>query len=258
MSSGSILHSCFHHLNQHLKFIFLDVLWRLIWLVCAVLAAVLAVLRVIGQVGAMEWNGPDLGGSSPIILLAALRQFWDAHGATLLGEMGLLLLSVLILWVVLEALFRGGRKGFWVYLGTSIGRLSLLGGACAFFGLLAFRDDTGGTFLIGAVVMLGLWFLVSLLETAIRRDAVMLFAVEFPKLLAVFGTLLGLEMFLGFVLWGSAIAALMGASSSSDFSAAAIAVAIVAVAVPFWMVLHSYLVAIRFTAMDIINEECRR
>jgi hypothetical protein len=43
--------------------------------------------------------------------------------------------------------------------------------------------------------MLGLWFLESLLETTIRRNAVMLIAVEFPKLLAVFGTLLGVEMF---------------------------------------------------------------
>ena len=212
---------------------------------CGLLATALFGFRVIGQLGAVEWNGPDLGAPSPIILITALREFWNERGAWLLGELGLLLLSVLALWIVLEALFRGGRQGFWVYLGTSVGRASLLGGAGAFFGLLALRDETGGTFLIGALVMLGLWFMVSLLETAIRKDALVLIAVEFPKLLMVFGTLMVAEMFLAFVLWGSAVASLKSTSGA--------ALAVVAIVVPFWMVLHSYLVAVRFSAMDIMR-----
>jgi hypothetical protein len=245
VSAASILRSAFDDLNQHLRFVFLDVLWRSIWLACGFLALALFGFRVIGQLGAVEWNGPDLGAPSPIILLTALRAFWNEHGAVLLGELGLLILSGLAFWVVLEALFRGGRQGFWVYLGTSVGRLSLLGGAGAFFGLLALRDETWGTFLIGAVVLLGLWFMVSLLETAIRKDALVLIAVEFPKLLLVFGTLIGVEVFLAFILWGSAVASLKSTSGA--------AVAVVAVVVPFWMVLHSYLIAFRFSAIDIMR-----
>jgi hypothetical protein len=214
-------------------------------LACGFLALALFGFRVIGQLGAVEWNGPDLGAPSPIILITALREFWSEHGATLLGELGLLIFSGLAFWVVLEALFRGGRQGFWVYLGTSVGRLSLLGGAGAFFGLLGLSDETGGTFLIGAVVMLGLWFMVSLLETAIRKDALVLIAVEFPKLLMVFGALVGAEMFLAFVLWGSAIASLQSTSG--------VGLAIVMVVVPFWMVLHSYLIALRFSTIDIMR-----
>src|SRR5436190_17040574 len=97
----------------------------------------------------------------------------------LLAQLGLLLLSLLVFWIVLEAMFRGGRKGFWVYLGTSVGRLSLLAGAGAFFGMLALRDESGGTLIIGAVAMLGLWFIVSLLETVIRKDALVVIAVDF-------------------------------------------------------------------------------
>jgi hypothetical protein len=191
-----------------------------------------------------------LGASSPILLITALREFWNSYGVALLAQLGLLLLVLLVMWIVLEALFRGGRKGFWIYLGTSIGRLSVLAGASAFFGILALRDDTGGTLLIGAVAILGLWFMVSLLETAIRKDALVVIAVDFPKLLAVFGALMGAEVVLAFVLWGSAIAALRGASTSS---ASGIALAIVAFAIPFWMVLHSYLIAVRLSAIDIIR-----
>ena len=215
-------------------------------MVCSAFAAALFGLVVIAQLGSMEWEGPDLGAGSPIILLAALRQFWDAYGATLLGELGLLLLTAMVFWIVLEALFRGGRKGFRVYLGTSIGRFCLLGGAGTILGLFALRDDTGGTFLIGTVVMTGLWFVVSLLETAIRRDAVALIAADFPKLLAVFGTLMAVEMFVAFVLWGSAIAALSASSPA--------ALAIVAVMVLLWMVFHSYLVAVRFSAIEIMRD----
>lgn len=247
----NILKSSLEPLNQHLKFIFLDVFWRSIWLGFS--AAFLSVFWfvIVAQLGSLEWEGPELGPSNPIILIAALQQFWDAYGATLLGEVGLLLLSVFLLWIVLEALFRGGFKGFWIYLGTSVGRFSLLGGAGAFFLLLGPRDPTGGTLWIGVVVMLGLWFMVSLLETAIRRNALDLLAVDLLKVSAVVGFLILAEAFLAFVLWGSAAAALMAASTPS---ASAFALVILFVAGVFWMVLHSYLIAVRFSAIDIMKE----
>ena len=234
---------------------FLDILWRCIWLVCSFLAVGLFGLALVVKLGSVDWEGPVLGASNPILLVTALRKFWHAYGVTLLAQLGLLLLILSGFWIALEALFRGGRKGFWVYLGTSVGRLSLLAAAVALLGMLALRDDTGGALLIGAVTILGLWFLVSLLETAIRKDALVVIAVDFPKLLAVFGTLMAAEVFLAVVLWGSAVAALRSPSSSS---ASGIALAIIGVVVPFWMLLHSYLVAVRFSAIEIMSGcECK-
>jgi hypothetical protein len=250
VTATTILRSSLNPLDQHLRFVFLDILWRCIWLICSLFAAALLGVAVVAQLGSVEWMGPDLGGPSPIMLVTALREFWKAYGATLLAEFGLLFLSVLAFWVVLEALFRGGRKEFWVFLGTSVARISLLGSTAAVFVLLALRDETGGTFLIGAIVLLGLWFLVSVLETAIRKDALTVMAVEFPKLLLVFGALIGTEMVLAFVLWGSALAALALASPSS---AGGMALVILGVVAPFWLVLHSYLVAVRFSAIDIMS-----
>jgi hypothetical protein len=91
----------------------------------------------------MEWNGPDLGPSSPSSCLPRYDSFgmrtaplylanWDCS----FGRSGFVDRSGgAVSWRPQE---------FWVYLGTSVGRLTLLGGAGTFFGLLALRDDTGG------------------------------------------------------------------------------------------------------------------
>jgi hypothetical protein len=250
VSAGAILKSCFSQVNQQLKFIFLDLIWRCIWVAGSALAFAIFGLAILAQLESIEWEGPELGPSNPIMLITALRQIWSTYGATFLSQLGLLALSLAGLWIVLEALFRGGRRGFWLYLGTSVGRVSLLAGAAVFFALLAGKDETGGTFLIGAVVIVGLWFMVSLLEAVIRKDALVVIAREFPRLVAVFGSVMGAQVFLGFVLWGSVLAAVMGASTPEGSAAA---LAIVAGAVPLWMVLHSYLIALRFSAIDIIR-----
>jgi len=252
VSAGTILTSCLAQVSQQLRFVLIDLLWRCIWLACSVLAAGFFGFAILVQLQSIEWEGPELGASNPIILVTALRQFWNAYGASFLSQLGLLALSVLIFWIVLEALFRGGRRGFWVYLGTSIGRLSLFAGTGIFFALLGAKDETGGTFVIGAIVILGLWFIVSLLETVIRKDALALIAVEFPKLLRVFGAVMAAHIFLGFVLWGSVVAALSGTSSPESGAAV---LALVALAVPFWMLLHSYLIALRFSAIDIMRND---
>ena len=107
MSAGIILRSCFDHLNQHLRFIFLDILWRCIWLVCSVLATTVFGFALISQLGSVEWEGPVLGAPSPIILVTALRKFWGVYGATLLGQLGLLLLSVSAATALAEERVRG-------------------------------------------------------------------------------------------------------------------------------------------------------
>jgi hypothetical protein len=244
------LTSCFAPLNQHLRFVFLDLIWRCLWCVCISLASVAFGLTIIAKLDTLEWKGPELGAADPIMLITALRKFWGAYGGILISQLALLVAGAFILWLVLEALFRGGRRAFWVYLGTAAGRLALLAGAAALFTILSAMDETRGTFLIGAVVLLGLWLMVSILETAIRKDALAVIGREFPRLVAVFGALLFAEMFLAFVLWGSAIAALKSMANSGIGVAA---LAIVVVAAPFWMVVHSYLIALRFSAIDIMR-----
>jgi hypothetical protein len=188
-----------------------------------------------------------LGGSSPILAIAALRQFWNSYGALLLTVFGLLLLVLLVLWIALESLFRGGWKGLWIYFGTGLARTALLFGTAVIFLMLSFQDESGGTLLIGIVVMLGMWFIVGLLETVVRRDAADLLATHLPSLAAVVGCLRLVEGMLAFLLLGSAGAVLL---KSTQIALAGLFMGLV---ILFWMLVHSYLVALRYSAIDIMR-----
>jgi hypothetical protein len=124
---------------------------------------------VLSQMRSLNWEGPDLGSLTPIIVLAALQQFWNSYGAFLITALGLLLVVLVILWIGLEALFRGGFKGLWLYIGTGAARIVLLLGTAGIFLMLSTGDDSAGILFIGAVVVFGMWLLVGVLETLVRR-----------------------------------------------------------------------------------------
>ena len=199
------------------------------------------------QLGSIQWEGPDLGASNPMIALAALRQFWNTYGTLVLAAFGLLFLVFVLLWIALESFFRGGSKGFWTYLGTGIARTALLIGTAGMFIMLSVHDESGGTLLIGFAVMPALWSIAGLMETLVRRDAVELLATDLLTLVAVVGCLRLLEGTLGLLLLGSAAVAFL--ESSKIVLAGVFAVIVVLL----WMIVHSYLVAVRYSAIDIMR-----
>jgi hypothetical protein len=215
-------------------------------------ASFLVAFAIFVQMGSLEWQGPDLGESNPIIVLAALRQFWNSYGGSVLAAFGLLLLVMVILWIALEALFRGGRQGMWLYAGTAAARTALLGGTAGIFMMLAIRDGSGGTLFIGGVVMIALWLIVGVFETVLRRDAVDLLATSLLPLSAVVGSLRLAEGVLGFILLGSVASALL---QTTELALTGMFAAFVMV---FWMVIQSYLVAVRYSAIDIMRRNVVR
>jgi hypothetical protein len=207
---------------------------------------------VLSQMRSLNWEGPDLGSLTPIIVLAALQQFWNSYGAFLITALGLLLVVLVILWIGLEALFRGGFKGLWLYIGTGAARIVLLLGTAGIFLMLSTGDDSAGILFIGAVVVFGMWLLVGVLETLVRRDAVDLLATSLLPLSAVMGCLRLVEGVLAFVLLGSAAVALRQSAET------ALAVLFTVFVVMFWMIVHSYLVAARYSAVDIMRRNVVR
>lgn len=252
-SIGSVLLSAcsLSSANQHIRFVLLDIFWRSIWL-----AGTFAVLTVfwfvlMSHLASFQWVGPDLGRDNPIILLAALRTFWRTLGATLLFELALVVFSSVGLWILLEAFFRGGRGGFWIYCGTSAARLAFLAATVVFFGVFARQDEGSGTLIIGGVFLLALVFVIALIESVVRRNAVELLAVNLMGVAGVIAILLSIEGLLALVLWGSSAAALLSASGGVEI---ALALAICSIAALFWMVVQSYLVAVRYAAIDIMRQ----
>jgi len=206
----------------------------------------------LSQIRSMRWNGPDLGPSNPIIALAALRQFWNSYGVFFIIAFGLLLVGLVILWIALEALFRGGWRKLWLYAGTGAARTSLLLGTVGIFLMLSTGDDARGIVFIGGVVLLGMWLLVGVLETLVRRDAVDLLATSLLPLSAVMGCLRLTEASLAFVLLGSAAVSLRQSQQTG------VAVLFSALVVMVWMIVHSYLVAARYSAIDIMRRNVVR
>lgn len=243
----AVLSSTFSQFNQQVRFVLIDCIWRFLWSALSLIFVSVVGTGVLAQMGALEWEGPDLGSSSPIIALAALRQFWNSYGAILVTALGLLLLALLVLWIVLESLFRGGWKKLWIYFGTGVARTALLFGTAVIFLMLSRQDPSGGTLAIGIVVVLGVWFIVGMLETIVRRDATDLLATDLFGLAAVVGCLRLAEGILGFIVLGSAVAVLL---RSSEIALAGVFTGLV---VLFWMLVQSYLVALRYSAIDIMR-----
>ena len=118
--------------------------------------------------------------------------------------------------------------------------------------MLAMRDDSRGTLLIGGAVMIALWLIVGIFETVLRRDAVDLLATSLLPLSAVVGSLRLAEGGLAFVLLGSALSAL---PQTTELALTGMFAAFV---VMFWMVVQSYLVAVRYSAIDIMRRNVVR
>ena len=208
-------------------------------------------LVFVSQLAAFELQGPELGAADPIMVLAALRMFWRTFGATLLFELALVLFSSIALWILLEALFRGGRRGFWIYLGTSAARLAFLGSTVIVFGLLASADEGIGALVVGGAFISALAFVLALVESLIRRNAIELLAVDLLNVAGVMGVLFSLEGLSGLAVLGTMAAVFLSASGGAEVF---LAFVIGLIAIVFWMMIHSYLIAVRYTAIDIMRK----
>jgi hypothetical protein len=87
------------------------------------------------------------------------------------------------------------------------------------------------------------------LETVVRRNAVDLLATSLLPLSAVMGWLRLVEGVLAFILLGSAAIAL---ARTAEIALSGVFAAFVLF---FWMIVHSYLVAVRYSAIDIMRRD---
>jgi len=242
-----ILGEAFRPSFLQLRYVLLDICWRFLWAVLSFVVSIFASSMVMAQLGPLLQQGPDLAGVNPIILLVALRQFWEKYGALVVATGGLLFLVVLLIWIFLEALFRGGFRGFWTYFVTGLARTTLLFGILGIFLMLSTRDRSGGTLLVGIVFTLAMWFLIGMFESVARRNAVELLATDLPRLSAVMGSLRLVEGATAFLLLGSAAAAWMRAADKALLGIWFFIVLLI------WMCVQSYVVAVRYSAIDIMR-----
>jgi hypothetical protein len=154
--------------------------------------------------------------------------------------------------LIFEALFRGGASHFWLYAVSRLASLMIMGAATALFAVLTVHEGIQ-TGIISAIVLPALWWIVATAETLVRRDAVDLIATDLMVVFGAMGCFLGLHVFLttAAVATGSLSTMLMlHASRPPQFFAAAF---LMCTAILLWTIIHSYLVVVRYSTIDIMS-----
>jgi hypothetical protein len=251
MEVADVLRSGFLLANQRLQVLALDLLWKFLHLASTAVLISGVSIWLMQDLSQLQWQGPELTPSNPILLVMALAVLWSNYSGSLAWAAVSILMGTTGLWIVLEALFRGGRR-FWIYACTRCAGLIIMVPATV---LLVALTIHGGlqTAIVSAFVLLGMWWIVTISETLVRRDAVDLLATNLPVVSGALGSLLGLQLFLSaasVAIAGLCIKLLLRESSPSQFLAAAF---LMLTALIFWTIMHSYLVVVRYSTIDIMR-----
>ena len=260
MGVGYFLKSGFVLANHRLRMLILDLVWKIIHLVSTIVLISATALWLLQDLAKYRWEGPELAPSNPIILAMALADLWSKYSGTLAWAALGVVTGAVVLWIVFEALFRGGLRNFWVYAGTRIAFLSIIGSAVVTLFALSTHEDRaipGGWVqagILSSVILLGIWWILSIAETLIRRDAVELLATHLDIVSGTLGSLLGLQLLLsmaGLATLALGIRTMFRSSSPAPFLAAAF---LMTAAMLIWTIAHSYLVVVRYSTIDIMRD----
>jgi len=259
MGVGYFLKSGFILANHRLRMLAVDVLWKIFHFISTFILISATTVWLIQDLAKYQWQGPELTPSNPILLSMALADLWAKYSGTLAWAALGVVFGAVVLWIVFEAFFRGGIQNFWIYVGTRIAFLSIIGSSLVVLFALTTHEDravSGGWLqagIVSTVILLGIWWLLSVVETLIRRDAVDLLATHLEIVSGALGSLLGLQLLLSmaaFATLGLIIRTMFHSSSPVPFLAAAF---LMVAASLFWTIVHSYLVVVRYSTIDIMR-----
>jgi len=259
MEVSYILRSGFILANQRFRMLAVDILWKFFHFVSMVILISATAVWLIQDIANYQWEGPELAPSNPILLAMALADLWTRYSGTLAWMAFGIVSSAIGLWIGFEALFRGGVKRFWIYAGTRLAFLTIMISAIVVLATLTAvegRIEPGGTIqagIVSAIILLGLWWMLSVAETLVRRDAMELLATHLTAVSGALGSLLGIQL-----LFSTASAAVIGLSLrlmllSSSAAPFLVAGLLTVSAMLFWTIVHSYLVVVRYSAIDIMR-----
>ena len=239
---------------SRINFVLMDIVWRAIWLVVILAVTVAAVFWFGARIGSLQWQGPDLGPANPMIMLVAMQEIWNLFSGALFWSIGGIFVLAVLLWLILEAYFRGGAQQFWLFLASAASRVTIIGTAIFLLVVLASMDGSGSALVGGGVALLALGFAIVVAETLIRCDAVELWGTHLSRIATVIGVTFFIEV-VSFILLTAVSAALL--LRSSQITELLVALIFSAAALGLWSILHSYLLIRRLSAIDIMRRDVR-
>jgi hypothetical protein len=268
MSVSDALAAGFSRTTRRPGAIILDLLWKAIWLAITLGLLLLFFLWFYSESKSIQLQAPVNPLQSPLVLMALGRALWAAYASTIFWfALSFVILSASA-WVLLEAYFRArilmAAQHFKIFLASAIAKLLLIGSVMVVLGLTVFAPylgtpvhewrslwpDTVGPLVVSILLLKVLWFVVMLLDTLIRGDALELLGRE-P--FSVAGVIATLTVFEGMIV-ASFVAGIVVLAMVMSGPAGALIIAVAIIGSLFLLCLvHSYLLLVRFSSIAVLG-----
>ena len=269
-SSDALLRRAFALAHDQIRWVFLDLFWKVIWLSLTLAAFIFLGVWLGSELGSVEWTGTGSGAINTAIFIGVLRQVWSAYGTEVFRSSGILLFFSVSTWFALEAFFRARmvgarqRRPFGTFLVSNVLKCIFLSTAALTFATICFGryfatpvsewsriwPDTRGPAVVAVVTLAGVGFILTVIDTLIRGDAVELLATDLFRVISLIGILLVFEATLAgscAVLIGAGFLHVAGLESALAMLGATVA------AIGLLNILHSYLLLVRYLAVGIMR-----
>jgi len=274
---AKVLSDGFSHAHRHLGLVVVDVLWRLVWLGITVFGLLAVAYSFVPDVEAPSTNFSVI---DAWVAASLLRQFWTENAAALLASILSVIGVAIVLYLVLEASFRRRlvvrginrkqktrgeligefgigqtsevstpvKSSFVVFASSSLAKSAILGVSAVLLALAASASAYAGIAALAGFA--ALTFLLTIIDTLIRADAVELLGMDLLGVTGVIGILVLFESMICASLAIGVVAGFLSVSTSFHLFAMLGVTALVLVLINF---LHSYLLVVRFSAVGIMS-----
>jgi hypothetical protein len=244
-----VLRQGFARASQRPGLIFIDILWKAVWLIATITALLLTAAWFAWDLRGIAWQNTGVQPVNAWIVATVLRELWDAARARMLWTVGTVLSLSAFAWLFLEAFARArmvDRSKTKLFFASGAARAVILVAA----GITLVPVCAGGATALAVVIFLSLAFFLTLLETLIRSDAVDLLGTDLIRVTGLIGILVSFETMVGA---SCAVILITGFLRIARLTDAIVMIGAAAVCIVILNVLHSYLLLVRFSAVDIMN-----
>jgi hypothetical protein len=269
-SSNELLRQGFRLTHRHIGLIFLDLLWKSIWFVLTLAGSLLVAVWFGSEFRSLELVDTGNRAINAAAAFALLRELWSANRAAIFTAVTAVLCLSSVMWFFLEAGFRSrifsrAGQGFSTFLMSNVLKSLFIAIASLALAAICFGryfaapisewaqlwTDTRGAVFIAVVTIAALGFLLTIFDTLVRSDAVALLGTDLFRVTGLIGILLLFEAMIG-----GSCAMMLGAGllNVAGLRSAVAMMATTAVAVGLLNVLHSYLLLVRYSAVDIMRQ----
>jgi len=265
-----ILREAFRLAHLRLRLIFFDLLWKVIWFVLTLAALLLVAAWFGSEFRSIGWMDTGNRAVNAALAFGVLREFWAAHRTEMFAAVATALFFSLVIWFVLEAAFRsrivsGRPRSFDTFLLSNLLKCLVVTAAGSALATICFGryfvtpvgewrqlwPDTRGAAWVALVTVAALAFLLTIFDTLIRSDAIELLGTDLIRVTGLVGILVLMETMIS----GScAVIVAVGILNIAGWREALAMLGAAAVAMVFMTVLHSYLLLVRFSAVDIMRK----